>query len=130
MSKLEIGNMENIIKQIYNNAISKVFANEILTNEFFDNECYKEMIDDSHSIVIWGNEDSECGEIYKDYIISIRSGAINTEDGLFGIEEIICDETSDNTYESLYMGIKEVIEKYFCNNYRIVDGEVNDLQYR
>lgn len=105
--------MKQIIERIYNNAITKVFSRETLISEGFDNLCYKEMIDETHSIVIWGNEDSDCGEVYRDYVISIREGATDADDGLFGTKEILCDETADNSYEELYLGIEEKVNKYF-----------------
>lgn len=105
--------MKSIIRKIYNNAISKVFSSEMLISENFDSACYMEMIDDSHSIVIWGNEDSDCEEIYRDFIISIRDGATVTEDRLSGKKTVIEDETLDNTYKSLYLGVKNIIESYF-----------------
>lgn len=105
--------MKQLINNIYNNAITKVFSKESLSSEGFDNLCYAEMIDETHSIVIWGNEDSDCGEQYRDFIISIRDGAVDTNDGLFGTKEIACDETTDNSHEELYLGIEEKINKYF-----------------
>lgn len=102
--------MKKLIDNIYNNAIKEVFTNEILKDENFDSYCYKQMIDETHSIVIWGDSDG-VNEDY--YVISIREGATNTDDGLFGTDEIMCDATADNTHEELYLGITKKINMYF-----------------
>ena len=102
--------MKQLIDNIYNNAIKEVFTEETLKDESFDACCYKQMIDETHSIVIWGDSDG-IDEVY--YVISIREGATNTDDGLFGTREILCDATPDNTHEELYLGITEKINKYF-----------------
>lgn len=102
--------MKQLIDNIYNNAIKEVFTEETLKDENFDAYCYKQMIDKTHSIVIWGDSDG-IDEYY--YVISIREGATNTDDGLFGTNEIMCDATPDNTHKELYLGIKEKISKHF-----------------
>ena len=102
--------MKQLVENIYSNAISQVFTTETLQDNNFDSYCYKQMIDETHSIVIWG----DCDRIdEKYYVISIREGATNTDDGLFGTNEIFCDATPDNTHKELYLGIKEKISTYY-----------------
>lgn len=102
--------MEKFIKGIYDNAINTTFSREILEDDSFDSCCYQQMIDETHSIVIWGtgySPDERC------YVVSIREGA--SENDLFGKNEIACDETPDNSYGSLYFGIEEKVNKFFIN---------------
>ena len=50
--------MKDLINDIYNNAINKVFGEKILHEDGFDNLCYHQMIDETHSPY-------ECEEIYN-----------------------------------------------------------------
>ena len=101
--------MRQLIDAICDNAIKQVFSEDVLSDNCFETLCYKQMIDDSHSIVIWGDSDGDrCF-----YVISIREGATNTDDGLMGKREIFCDATPNNTHEELYRGIEKKITDYF-----------------
>lgn len=100
--------MKDLINDIYNNAINKVFGEKILREDGFDNLCYHQMIDETHSIVIWGDADG-VNDYY--YVISIRNGATNED--WAGVKEISCDATPTNSHEDLFIGIEEKIQSYF-----------------
>lgn len=107
--------MKQLAKEIYKNARRQVFSKDALRDNHFDCLCYHQMIDDSHSIVIWGDEDNEG----RYFTISIRTGAT---DDWAGSKELFCDSTPDASYKSLYNGIKEKITRFLMMQNKMIEG--------